>query len=126
MKTFIRVAKVWLPDAGHTVRTHGAAVAGPEAQGFCTSSQGMRFKLGEGLPGLVWQQGRPMLLKKLHGLPCLRAEAARAARLSSAIALPVFVRGDLALIFSHTSGAAGGGLVAGRCAEHTAARLRVR
>lgn len=98
MKTFIRVAEVWLPDADHTVLTHGAAVAGPEAQGFCTSSQGMRFRLGEGLPGLAWQQGRPMLLKQLHGLPFLRAEAARAAGLSSAIALPVFLRGELTAV----------------------------
>jgi putative methionine-R-sulfoxide reductase with GAF domain len=100
MKTFIRAAEVWLPDAGHAVLTHGAAVAGPEATSFCTSSQGLRFKLGEGLPGLAWQQGRPMLLRQLHGLPFLRAEAARAARLSSAIALPVFVRGELTAVLA--------------------------
>lgn len=98
MKTFIRVAEVWLPDTGHTVLTHGAAVAAPEAQGFCASSQGMRFKPGEGLPGLAWQQGRPMLLRQLQGLPFLRAEAAHASRLSSAIALPVFVRGELTAV----------------------------
>lgn len=98
MKTFIRVAEVWLPDADHTVLTYGAGVSGPEGQGFCASSQGMRFKPGEGLPGLAWQQGRPMLLKQLHGLPFLRAEAAWAARLSSAIALPVFVRGALTAV----------------------------
>lgn len=98
MKTFIRVAEVWLPDAGHTVLTYGSGVSGPEARGFGASSQGMRFRPGEGLPGLAWQQGRPMLLKQLQGLPFLRAEAARAAGLSSAIAMPVFVRGALTAV----------------------------
>lgn len=98
MKTFIRVAEVWLPDTGQTVLTYGAGVSSPGAEGFCTSSRGLRFQPGEGLPGLAWQQGRPMLLKQLHGLPFLRAEAARAAGLSSAIAMPVFVRGALTAV----------------------------
>src|SRR5260221_9846525 len=47
---------------------------------------------------LLSSMGRPMLLKQLHGLPFLRSEAARGARLSSAIALPVFVRGELTAV----------------------------
>lgn len=92
MKTFIRAAEVWLPTADDAELVHGGGLSGPEARSFGAFSQSVRFRHGEGLPGLAWAEGRPLLLRHLEGTPFLRTEAAHAAGLRCAIALPVFVR----------------------------------
>ena len=77
MKTFIRAAEVWLPTADQAELTHGGGLSGPEARAFGAFSQSVRFRHGEGLPGLAWAEGRP---------------------LRCAIALPVFVREALTAV----------------------------
>lgn len=98
MKTFIRAAEVWLPTPDQAELTHGGGLAGPEARAFGAFSQSVRFRHGEGLPGLAWSEGRPMLLRHFEGGPFLRTEAAHAAGLRCAIALPVFVREALTAV----------------------------
>ncbi|MGJ7582807.1 hypothetical protein ACSFA3_21760 [Variovorax sp. RHLX14] len=90
MTTLIKAAEVWLPDAeGQILELSGGLYGAAAAFGFL--SRGMCFGRGEGLPGLAWEEGRPVLLKNLQSGPFRRAEAARAAGLSCAVAHPVFV-----------------------------------
>jgi putative methionine-R-sulfoxide reductase with GAF domain len=51
----------------------------------------MCFGRGEGLPGRAWFDGRPIVLKQLDGSYFRRAEAAKQAGYTCAIAMPVFV-----------------------------------
>lgn len=57
---------------------------------FAAASRRERFAKGEGLPGRAWAEGRPIVLKDLDGPVFRRAEAARSAGLTSAVAIPVF------------------------------------
>ena len=56
---------------------------------FAESSEQTKFALGEGLPGKVWAEGRPIVLKDLDNSYFLRKEAAREAGLTCAVAIPV-------------------------------------
>jgi hypothetical protein len=93
MKTFIRVAEVWVPDSdGYLLELGGALYA--NAPEFGAISRSMCFGRGEGLPGRVWEEGAPIVLKDLQGGYFQRAAAAKAAELTCAVAFPVFY-GDL-------------------------------
>lgn len=87
MHTFIRVAELWLPSEDGTVLelAEGLFDAAPR---FGAVSRGMCFGRGEGLPGRAWEAGRPMLLPQLDAAYFRRADAARAAGLDAALALP--------------------------------------
>lgn len=89
MKTFIRVVEVWRPSAdGHLLElADGLFDAAPA---FGALSRGMCFARGEGLPGHAWDEGRPLLLRRLEGSYFRRAAAASAAGLACAVAVPVF------------------------------------
>jgi hypothetical protein len=86
-RTFIEVTEVWVPDGDRLIWADGdygqrdefAAVSGRES-----------FARGEGLPGKAWSEGRPLVLKEFEGSYFKRAEAAKAAGLTSAVAIPVF------------------------------------
>lgn len=90
MQTFIRVAEVWVPSADGSVLelAEGMYDAAPS---FGAQSRRMCFGRAEGLPGQAWDEGRPVLLEHLEGPAFRRTAAARAAHLTSALALPVFL-----------------------------------
>lgn len=87
--TFIQATEVWVPsdDGSKLVRSSGiygqlkdfAAVSGEES-----------FAKGEGLPGKAWAEEKPVVLKGFEGSYFKRTEAANAAGLTSAVAIPVF------------------------------------
>ncbi|UST56087.1 hypothetical protein NF681_21010 (plasmid) [Comamonadaceae bacterium OTU4NAUVB1] len=90
MTTLIKAAELWIPDADGQILELSAGLYGA-AGAFGFLSRGMCFGRGEGLPGKAWEERRPILLKDLQSGPFRRAEAARAAGLSCAVAHPVFV-----------------------------------
>ena len=89
MGNFIRVVETWLPAAdGRTLQLgDGLFDAAPA---FGAISRTMSFARGEGLPGHAWEEGRPILLHQFEGSYFRRADAARAAHLTCAVALPIF------------------------------------
>ncbi len=89
MKTFIRVAEVWRPDAEGSLLEFGGGLYG-EARRFGAASRHMCFGRGEGLPGRAWEQRRPIVLKAFEGSYFRRTEAAAADGLTCGIALPFF------------------------------------
>jgi hypothetical protein len=94
MNTFIRVAEVWVPceDGSLLELASGLFDAAPA---FGAISRQLCFGRAEGLPGHAWEEGRPLLLRELAGSYFRRAEAARAAGLTCAVALPIFAAGRL-------------------------------
>lgn len=86
-RPFIEVTEVWVPEGDRLVLAAGsygtldefAAVSGQES-----------FARGEGLPGKAWDEARPVVLKGFEGSYFRRTEAAKAAGLTSAVAIPVF------------------------------------
>ena len=91
-----RVHEVWVEDPdqpGTLVRRQG--VYGGLVD-FAKASQDLSFShtQGEGLPGQTWQQGQPLLLDGTQAMAqagATRLEAAKAAGLTYALALPVVV-----------------------------------
>jgi hypothetical protein len=91
--SFIRVAEVWVPDAGRTLLEFGGGLYG-SARRFGALSRSMCFGRGEGLPGQAWDSGHPVVLQKFEGSTFRRTQAAHAEGLTCGIALPIFA-GDL-------------------------------
>ena len=92
MKTFIRVIEYWVPSEDGSLLEFGGGLFG-EATRFAAISNNLCFGRGEGLPGLAWDSGHPIMLKTLEGSYFRRAKAAQAAGLTCAIAVPIF-KGD--------------------------------
>jgi hypothetical protein len=89
MKTLLQVVELWVPDAeGQLLELQDGLYGGAKA--FERLSRSMCFGRGEGLPGRVWEEGHPILLKDLQAGYFRRAAAARNAGLTAAVALPVF------------------------------------
>ena len=61
------------------------------------------LRKGEGLPGRVWETGRPMWIKDVQGMGLHRLDAAAEEGLHAAFALPVLVRQEVAIIFEFFS-----------------------
>ncbi len=102
--TFIKAAELWLPSGdGSLLELHGGAFG--SAKRFEALSRSMCFGRGEGLPGRAWDEGKPVLLADFNGADFRRADAARQASYSCAIALPFFrqqaIAGVLVLFCSH-------------------------
>lgn len=95
MKTLIRVTEIWVPNPARTHLVFLDGLYGDLAD-FKGASQTMAFAFDEGLPGKAWAARRPILLKQFAGSYFLRTEAALAAGLTAAVALPVFA-GDYLL-----------------------------
>lgn len=89
MTTFIRAAEIWVPDAEGHLLEFGSGLYG-HAPVFGALSRSMCFGRGEGLPGRVWDEARPVVLQDLQGGHFQRAAAARAAGLTCAVAFPVY------------------------------------
>ena len=95
--SFIRIAEIWLPNQDQSLLEFGGGLFGP-AKVFAAATSTLRFGMGEGLPGLAWQEGHPILLKDFDSPHFLRAAEAQAAGLGCAIALPMFINGALQAI----------------------------
>jgi hypothetical protein len=89
MKSFIRVAEVWVPDTQRTLLEFGGGVY-RDAGAFAAVSRSMCFGRAEGLPGRAWDSGRPIVLKDFEGSDFRRVRTARAAGLSCGMAVPFF------------------------------------
>ncbi|MGB0658855.1 MAG: GAF domain-containing protein [Mangrovicoccus sp.] len=87
--TFVRVAEVWTPNKDGTALNLASGLYGDLAD-FAAASAPESFAYGEGLPGKAWAEARPVILKGFRGSYFKRTEAAEAAGLTAAIALPVF------------------------------------
>lgn len=86
-RPFIEVTEVWRPEGDRLVQAGGNY--GDLAE-FEAASGRTSFARGEGLPGKAWAEGRPVVLKEFDGSYFLRTEAAKAAGLTAAVAIPVF------------------------------------
>ena len=94
MAPFVRAVEVWLPDADGLLLEHGSGLYGT-ASDFARRSRGLCFGRGEGLPGLAWEAGAPVLLQTLASGVFRRAAAAEAAGYGCAVALPSIADGKL-------------------------------
>lgn len=86
-RTFIEVAEVWIPEGDRLLLADGSYGS---HDGFATVSERESFAKGEGLPGKAWAEGRPVVLKQFDGSYFKRTESAKAAGLTSAVAIPIF------------------------------------
>lgn len=93
MKTFIRLAEVWVPSDDESLLELAGGLF-DSAPAFGAITKQMCFGRAEGLPGRAWDDGHPAMLRKLEGSYFRRAAAARAAGLSCAVAFPIFL-GDV-------------------------------
>ena len=92
-------ATLWRPDGpgGPLVHTGTWTPPGSAVPALHAAARRRSFRRGEGLPGLAWQRGRPVVMEDLWTDPrFLRPEAARADLLRTGIAFPV-LRGDTLL-----------------------------
>ncbi len=89
MKTFIKVAEIWIPGKDRTqLELDSGAYGGLED--FKTASEQTRFNYYEGVPGTAWALGHPVVVKEFTHSCFKRTEAAKKAGLTCAIGIPVF------------------------------------
>ena len=86
-RPFIEVTEVWVPQGDRLVLSQ--ATYGDLAE-FASVSERESFARGEGLPGKAWADRKPVVLKQFDGSYFKRAEAAKAAGLTAAVAIPIF------------------------------------
>lgn len=87
--TFILATEIWIPGPSGDVLLRSDGLYGP-LKAFGANAEEHGFAPGEGLPGRVWKEGRPILLTDLSDPTFLRAGPAREAGLAAAAAIPVF------------------------------------
>jgi hypothetical protein len=86
---FIRATEIWVPTADRRRLELGAGLYGPLRE-FEAVSRRTQFAHDEGLPGKAWAAGHPIVLKDLTRSYFKRGDAAGAAGLTCAVALPIF------------------------------------
>ncbi len=75
-----------------------------ECKEFCRASEATSFRLGEGLPGRVWQSAQPEWVEDLsNDANFQRASLAKAAGFRAAFAFPVLVRSDVRAVLEFFS-----------------------
>lgn len=94
MNSFIKAVETWVRSPDGSLLEFGEGHYGA-ANRFGAVSRGLVFGRGEGLPGRVWDQGAPIVLKDFEGSYFRRTAAARAAGLTAAIAMPFHRAGEL-------------------------------
>ena len=90
--TFVEVSEVWVPKDGRLVWSSGNYGALTD---FAAASGTQSFGKGEGLPGKAWAEARPVVLKGFDGSYFQRTDAAKAAGLTAAVAIPIFAGSEL-------------------------------
>jgi len=95
MKTFIKVAEIWVPDNNQSNLVLKNGIYG-EFTEFKRISEQKQFAHRQGLPGMVWASGRPIVLTDLDNSYFERTESALQVGLTCAIGMPVFA-GDFLL-----------------------------
>ena len=93
MKTFIRAVEIWIPIKDRLLE-FGEARYDRGLEEFREISELAVFGYGEGLPGMAWAAGHPIILTDLLNSYFRRADEARMLGLSCAAAIPVFA-GDV-------------------------------
>ncbi|MFV8817489.1 hypothetical protein [Haliea sp. E17] len=89
MQSFIRIVEIWTPDAaGERLELKAGAYGNLSA--FSRHSENLTFAPGQGLPGLAWQAGMPIVMRDLNRADFLRAGPAGEAGLTAGIAMPIF------------------------------------
>lgn len=93
-RRFVRGIEVWEPDRtlSRLVLNHSVY---RDASAMETASRGLSFAMDEGLPGEVWQSGRPVFYQQLTSGPFRRSEAAAASGLTTGVGFPIFRNGRL-------------------------------
>ncbi|MEN3791387.1 GAF domain-containing protein [Fulvimarina sp. MAC3] len=86
-RAFVEATEIWVPKDGELVWSSGDYGA---LSDFAAVSEKQSFAKGVGLPGKAWAEARPVVLKSFDGSYFKRAEAAREAGLTSAVAVPIF------------------------------------
>ena len=89
MKTFIKVIEIWTPTQDRNNLSLADSYYGDYTE-FNQQSQKISFAYDEGLPGTAWAQSSPIVITDLDHSCFMRKEAAKAAGISCAIALPIF------------------------------------
>src|ERR1700753_4285043 len=94
MKTFIRAVEIWIPNQDRLLE-FGEAHYERGLQEFREISELGVFGYGEGLPGMAWAAGHPIILTDLLDSYFRRAEEARMLGLSCAVAIPILSGDEL-------------------------------
>jgi hypothetical protein len=89
MKTFIKVAEIWIPSKDRTRLEFSAGLYGPLNE-FRAASEKESFAYDEGLPGKAWAAGHPLILTEFDHSYFKRTRSAKKAGLTCGIAIPVF------------------------------------
>jgi hypothetical protein len=89
MKTFIKVAEIWVPAKDHARLEFGAGLYGSLSE-FRAASEKESFAYDEGLPGKAWAAGHPLVLTEFDHSYFKRTKSAKKAGLTCGIAMPVF------------------------------------
>ena len=96
-RTFIQVTEVWVPE-NDTLVLAGGNYGDLDAFKAVSGKEG--FAKGEGLPGKAWAEARPIVLKGFENTYFKRADAAREAGLTSAVAIPIFAGKELKAVLT--------------------------
>lgn len=89
MKTFIKVAEIWIPTKDRTRLEFSAGLYGSLNE-FRAASEKESFAYDEGLPGKAWACGHPLVLTEFENSYFKRTKSAKKAGLTCGIAIPVF------------------------------------
>lgn len=89
MKTFIKVAEIWVPSKTGAQLELASGLYGT-LDDFKTASEQTRFDYYQGLPGIAWAVGHPVATTEFAQSCFKRTQAAKNAGLTSAIAVPIF------------------------------------
>jgi len=89
MKPFLRSIEVWVPSADRSHLRLSEGLYG-KCSSFAEVSKDTTFAFGEGLPGKVWAEGEPVILKSIENSYFKRLSEAKEAGLAGGIAVPVY------------------------------------
>lgn len=113
MNHFFRGVEIWLPNKHRTSLVLDAChYPGIGLKKFKQYSKSETFDYNEGLPGMAWAEGKPVLLKELNSRNFKRYTIAKEFNLNLGLAFPVFSGSHLlavaVFLFSHQENNAGG------------------
>ena len=93
-QSLVRAIEVWRPNADKSSLTVSSGIYG-ELTEFKDASVGYEVKMGEGLPGRVLENRRPVVVSELFNKDSVRSEAARNAGLTTGVGIPCIVGGEV-------------------------------